>query len=153
VASRGTPTPTVELLHWPAEADRRDDRRARALASVLVIERGAPVPAMGAQEDWVWGDADEREVASRLRRAARLEADPAGGAPAEVPAGLDGAGHRVASRLLLRPGRLVRRSELVAEDLDAVVAAVAAALGPTGWAVVSVEGEGFVAVPSRSAAR
>lgn len=66
------------LVPWPERGDRRAQRSDAGAPSLLIVRRGSPVPATGPLEDWVWSDADEQEVASRLRdlgtRTAALDA-------------------------------------------------------------------------------
>jgi hypothetical protein len=56
----------VELLHWPAEADRREDLRRRAVPRLLVVADGAEWPAPAdCLEEAVAGGAGDAELAAR----------------------------------------------------------------------------------------
>jgi DNA-binding response OmpR family regulator len=73
--------PDVLLLRWPAEDHLRPERSGLARPTVLVIERGGPVPTtIGPFEDWVFDDAPPEEVALRLRllsaRTSQLDVGP-----------------------------------------------------------------------------
>lgn len=66
------------LIPWPERDDQRARRAEMGAPSLIIVERGTPVPATGPLEDWVWSDADEQETAGRLRdlrtRAVALDA-------------------------------------------------------------------------------
>jgi hypothetical protein len=66
-------TGPVELVQWPAEAERRAELAAHGLPRLLVVAPGvAPPPRIDREEDWIRLPADERDVWSRLRRLAVL---------------------------------------------------------------------------------
>jgi hypothetical protein len=112
----------VAVMHWPAEAARRDDLVGRGLPRLLVVAEGeAPPVAADDLEDWVRGG-DPVELYVRKERLRRRKA-------ARVPAVLDADGllHRgtrwvalsrrelqVATLLLDRSGSLVARADLLA---------------------------------------
>lgn len=57
----------VLLVRWPDEDHQRATRAGSSRPTVLVIERGGPVPrSLGPLEDWLYDDAPPEEVALRL---------------------------------------------------------------------------------------
>ena len=64
------------LLRWPDEDHRRPERVGRPRPTVLVVERGGPVPRqLGPFEDWLFDDATPEEVALRIELLAARVAD------------------------------------------------------------------------------
>ena len=136
------------------------------------MRRGEPIPALLAGEDWIYDDADERDVANRLEHLAAgvaahgASAAPGPGAPVVpivpasvpvVPAGLTGDEHRIARRLLTSVGTLVPREELPGDDPDGVIAALQVAFRDQGLQILSVADAGYLVhqfqpggVPERS---
>lgn len=71
----GVPPPPgpvpVELVRWPAEADRRQALAAGGVPRLLLVERGSTSPPrLDDDEDWIRLPADERDVWARLDRLA-----------------------------------------------------------------------------------
>jgi len=64
-------TSEVELLRWPAEADRRQQLADRKVPRLLLVEAGVMPPPLDDDEDWICVPADERDIGARLRRLAR----------------------------------------------------------------------------------
>ena len=161
-------SPDVLLLRWPDEDHRRPEHAGRSRPTVLVCERGGPVPRkLGPLEDWLFHDATPEEVALRVEllaaRVSELDDTP-----------------RLDDALLRHRGRWVAISDiqlpvvqLLIEHLDSVVpgddlaAAYAAAGGSTHDAsfralmfrvgrrlrsvdltVTSIRGRGFIATPT-----
>jgi hypothetical protein len=59
--------PDVLLLRWPEEDHRRPEHAGLARPTVLIVERGGPVPdRIGPLEDWLYDDAPPEEVALRV---------------------------------------------------------------------------------------
>lgn len=161
------PPPTTEILRWPADAERREDLRRRGRPRLLLLDPGAVPPArVDDMEDWTWTPTDERDLFARLNRLT-LRARPRDLGPGDVEVTDDGDAvvgpHRIALppaearilRVLARPpGRLCSRPAL--EDavwgarphgpraLDSRLFTLRARLAPTGLAVHSIRGRGFV---------
>lgn len=149
VASPCSPAPglaSAALVRWPHQAGWRSERAARGLPTLLVIDRGVPVPPLGAAEDWAWSDADERDVAHRLQGLGLHERGRSDVPDVELPADLPAEGHRLAARLLASIGSLVPRAELPGDDLDEVTVTLQAFLGPQGWSLLTVAGAGLLLV-------
>jgi DNA-binding response OmpR family regulator len=116
--------PEVELLHWPRDADRRQASIRAQRPRLLIIGPGTVPPSAEDEfEDWVRDDADERDVAARMRTlATRAEASLLAvvlvddrcvqRGPSTVP--LSRLEARLMERLLAAPGELVGRGELEA---------------------------------------
>lgn len=73
--------PTVEIIHWPEDADRLTQLRREDLPRLIVIEPGvAPPAAADCLEDWVSADRQHVESPARLAaleaRAGRHEVRP-----------------------------------------------------------------------------
>lgn len=158
------PTRAVEIVRWPADAERRTACAEAGVACLLVVRRGERIPALLAGEDWIYDDADERDVANRLAgvsaratgRSGRSGAEPSvpvtatgpvAGVVPVVPEGLANAEHRVARRLLTSMSTLVPRSELPGDDLDAVIATVRVALRAQGLHIQTIADAGYLVHP------
>lgn len=171
------PTPSAEIIQWPADAARREDLQRAGVPRLLVLEAGQVPPAPEDDlEDWIWLPADERDVFSRLRdltgRGARPALDPGA-----VTVGEDGRawilGHPLslppAEAAILRcladpPERLCLREELQTaawgdvhherRSLDSRIFVLRRRLVPHGLVIHAIRGRGFVlTVPSRGAGR
>ncbi len=154
----------VAVVHWPAEAQRRDELVLRGRARLVVIAAGEPPPlAPDGLEDWVRAGSDPVELYVRKERLRRRQA-------ARAPAVLDDDGLlrrgtrwvalsqrelQVATVLLARPGVLVGRAELIAavrpdvakDDrriLDTVVRRLHRRIVPLGLAVHTIRASGFL---------
>lgn len=67
------PSLGVELVHWPRDEVLRDRLARAGVPRLLLVEAGvAPPDAIGVDEDWIRMPADERDVAVRAQRLARL---------------------------------------------------------------------------------
>jgi len=63
----------VELVHWPRDEVLRDRLARAGVPRLLLVEADAAPPAtIGVDEDWIRLPADERDVAVRAQRLARL---------------------------------------------------------------------------------
>jgi hypothetical protein len=154
----------IAVVHWPAEARRRDELCRHGRARLLVVTDGdVPPPAPDPLEDWVRPGTDPVEVFVRKERLRRRQADRA-------PAVLDGDGLlrrgrawvalsrrelEVATVLLDRAGTMVPRAELLARVrpglevdehrvLDTVVRRLNARVAPLGLHVHAVRAAGFL---------
>jgi hypothetical protein len=154
----------VPVVRWPAEAAWRDDLARLGRARLLVVAaRHAPPATWDALEDWVREGVDEVEVFARRELLRRRQARRA-------PAVLDGDGllrrggrwvavspleQRVLVPLLVRPGSLVSRAELLdaacpgvesdeTRALDRVIRRLRLRLAPLGVRVHTVRGSGFL---------
>ncbi len=57
----------VVVLHWPGEADQAGQLDAIGVPHLLLVDAGADPPASGScLRDWVWADAPDTEVETRL---------------------------------------------------------------------------------------
>ena len=114
--------------------------------TLLVLDRGTPIPPLGPGEDWVWSDADERDAAHRLVELG--ERVPGGSEVAEIelPDDLPATARRVATRLLAGIGVLVPRADLPVENLDETAETLRAILGPQGWSLLAVGDAGLLLV-------
>lgn len=142
-------------VRWPAQSAHRHDALTSGRPCLLILDRGTPIPPLAGSEDWIWSDADERDVARRL---VSLEArPPATGDATDVldPALTEALGSltevqaRVARTLVARHGSVVPRGDLLGdladEDLDRAVAQVRGCLASHGWVVSRLRRRGFVA--------
>jgi hypothetical protein len=65
-------TPTrVELLQWPADAERREQLRLEGQPRLLLVGPDVYPPALSELEDWIRLPADERDLYARLQRLSR----------------------------------------------------------------------------------
>jgi len=144
------------LVAWPAEADRRDDLARTGAPCLLVVDDGAPIPAVGPGEDWIRRSASEDDVAARLAHLTTAHrpapATPVNDASALLAPSLGDRSRpeqRLLARLAATPGRLVLRVDLrrvvdpaqPASDVDLARAlAVARRALPAGWAILAVGG-------------
>jgi hypothetical protein len=155
-------TRSVEVVRWPVDTERRAACAEAGVACLLAVRRGEPIPALLADEDWIYDDADERDVANRLERLAAhapgggASVAPAPGNPGAlavsvsvpvVPAGLTTVEHRVARRLLTSMGTLVARTELPGDDLDSVIAVLQMAFRDHGLQIQPVADAGYLVHP------
>jgi hypothetical protein len=59
--------PDVLLLRWPQEDHRRATHAGSGRPTVLIVERGGPMPTVvGPLEDWIYEDASPEEVMRRV---------------------------------------------------------------------------------------
>lgn len=65
-----SPRPEVELLRWPADAERREELAARQVPRLLLVEDDVAPPELDAEEDWIRVPTDERDLWARLQRLA-----------------------------------------------------------------------------------
>jgi DNA-binding winged helix-turn-helix (wHTH) protein len=156
----------VELLQWPADADRREELRRDGRPRLLLVGPGVYPPAISELEDWVRLPADERDVYVRLQRLSHLAVDDPLG-PGDVVVDDHGLvswrGGRVAlpdteaamMRLLIEePGRVVTREQLMAvawpgggrqaHSLDSRVFTLRRRLDRIGLVLDTVRNHGFV---------
>jgi DNA-binding winged helix-turn-helix (wHTH) protein len=165
VATRPDARSRVELLQWPADADRREELRRDGRPRLLLVGPDVFPPAISELEDWVRLPADERDVYVRLQRLSHLAvAEPLG--PGDVVVDdhglLSWRGGRVAlpdteaamMRLLAEdPGRVVTRDQLMASawpeggrqahSLDSRVFTLRKRLGRIGLVLDTVRNHGF----------
>ena len=137
----------VALVPWPGDSDRRERCAEEGLLCLLVVEPGAQIPAVFEGEDWVYGSADERDVAARIEKLRRMGRRAPSPGPEILPMDMSAVQHRIASRLVASCGTLVRRDDLVVddpEDLDQVVDGLRAALARDGWRISTIARSGFL---------
>lgn len=167
VLHRSTRTaPVVELLHWPAEADRRELLRREGRPRLLLVAPACVPPGLADHEDWVLLPVDERDLSARLQRLAghaRAGSTLVAGEIEVHDGTVRWRGREVAvtpkeaalvTRLAATPDRLVRRGELMdivwgqaprrPHSLDSRIHALRARLRPLGLALCTVRGRGFV---------
>ena len=169
------PPVDVELVRWPAEADRLTSLRAVAAARLVLVETHADPPTSDDPlEDWIRVPAPDGDVRRRVeglaRRAAATDPDEAVRVRSSA-ASLDGEVLRTASGwvvlspiearlaalLVERAGAVVSRAELVAAAwpdrdvernlLDVHVARLRRRLGEVGLAVRTVRRRGYLLEP------
>jgi hypothetical protein len=136
------------LVRWPAEADRRAALAAAGVARLLVVDPGTPIPAVTDGEDWISSASDERDVAARLVGLAWRAPAVERTVPPVLPGYLSDDARRVARRLLLAPGALVRRDDLAAEDLTVTLRSLRPTLRSLGWVVVTIGRAGYLLAPA-----
>jgi len=154
----------IAVVHWPAEARRREELCRHGRARLLVVAVGdLPPPSPDPLEDWVRPGTDPIELFVRKERLRRRQADLA---PAVLDA--DGLLRRggawvalsrreldVATVLLDRVGTMVGRPELLARArpgvavdehraLDTLVRRLNARIAPLGLHVHTVRAAGFL---------
>lgn len=165
--------PTVVLLAWPSEADRRDQLAALGRPRLLVVDADAPPPGSAdLLEDWVRSPADPHELA--LRRATLAERARRRSRPVALPT-LDPDGilrsgdewlalspieSRLFGQLLERAGSVVHRADLAdaawpdgapgdPRALDVRVKVLRRRLAPLGLRLHTVATKGYLLeVPS-----
>jgi hypothetical protein len=71
------PATEVQLLRWPADADRRAELSARHVPRLLLVDEGASPPVLDPDEDWIRVPTDERDVWARLQRLAERRREQA----------------------------------------------------------------------------
>ena len=170
-ARGGQSLPPVELLHWPADADRREQLRREGRPRLLLLGAGDLPPGLAELEDWVRLPADERDVSARIQRLAQQASAKLDIQPGDVTVDDDGLvrwdGRCVATppietelvrRLAATPNRLVLREELIAlvwggqrresHSLDSRIFTLRSRLQPLGLAVHTIRGRGFVLTTS-----
>jgi DNA-binding response OmpR family regulator len=153
----------VELLHWPRDAERRDELHRRKLPRLLLVAAGVRPPVLDLDEDWVRLPADERELADRLQRLAALYARRVrrpeisddvvlrcGGCTAI----LSDSEAALLAPLIERFGRLVTRDELrsavwpdgsgTRHGLEALVSRLRARIQPAGLVLHPIRGRGLI---------
>lgn len=177
--SAGATRPEVELLRWPADADRREELRRAGRPRLLLLLADVPPPTdTDDHEDWAWLPVDERDLFARLRRLAAVSPPPGELDLAALAVDEDGV-LRGAARLvplppveaallgvlLDPPVRIRSRQELSAaawgradrrrRSLDSRVLTLRRRIAPVGLAVHVVRGRGFLlgAMTSPEAAR
>lgn len=133
-----------EVVRWPEGAERRVDLARQGIPCLLVVDPGSPVPALAEGEDWSYRTADERDVAARLRRLASATGRRVEHVLPILPLNLTVDEHRVASRLMMAVGSLVRAEDLGVEEVAVVIAGIRVALGPLGWTVLDIGDAGFL---------
>ncbi len=165
-ARRPARASTVEILRWPAQADRRADLLGHGRAVLWMLEPGELPPEVGDREDWARTTDGERDVLARLDRLAALGPAPVRLLPGEV-AVRDGlllyAGCRlpvppaeavILDRLGATPDRVVARGDLAViaggghpanpSSLATRVARLRDRIGPVGLAIHTVRGRGYL---------
>lgn len=157
---------TVEILRWPAQADRRADLLGHGRAVLWMLEPGELPPEVGDREDWARTTDGERDVLARLERLEALGPARVRLLPGEV-AVRDGllvyAGRRVLippaeaailDRLGATPDRVVPRADLAViagrgepadpSSLRTRVARLRDRVGPVGLVIHTVRGRGYL---------
>jgi two-component system OmpR family response regulator len=64
----------VKLVHWPAQAARRDELAADGHPRLLLVGEGVEPPDLEDGEDWIRVPADEHDLWTRVQRLAILGA-------------------------------------------------------------------------------
>lgn len=134
------------IARWPQQVGWRRERAALGAPTLLVIDRGAPIPPLGPGEDFVWSDADERDVAHRLLDLAGRAGAASEVADVELPDDLPAPARRTAARLLAAVGVLVPRADLAVDDLAETTETLRRVLGPQGWSLIDVGDAGLLLV-------
>jgi hypothetical protein len=140
----------VVLVHWPREAERRDDLARERIPRLLLVAAQASPPFVTDQlEDWVRIPADEQELFLRMERLSSF-ATP----ERAWPLALSVIESRLLERLQQDLGRIVDRAALskAAWDgeppgdraLDSALARLRVKLRDTAYNVVALRGRGFV---------
>jgi DNA-binding winged helix-turn-helix (wHTH) protein len=158
---------TVEVLRWPAQADRRPELLAGRRPCLWVLEPGELPPAVGPLEDWARDGDSERDVHARIQRLAALAPEVLALAPGEACVDPDGVlrfrGHRirvpptearVLDRLAATPGVLVRREDLTevlqagsprgVSALSSRIHTLRKRVDPVGLTIHAIRGHGFL---------
>ena len=166
VRTVSVPPVRVELLQWPADADRREELRREGRPRLLLVGPGVYPPGLFELEDWVRLPADERDVSVRLQRLSHV-GRPAPLAPGDVVVDDRGLVHWRGGRAVLpateaammrvlaeEPGRLVTRARLMAvawpdggrraNSLDSRVFTLRRRLARIGLAIDTVRTHGFL---------
>ncbi|WP_426575014.1 winged helix-turn-helix domain-containing protein [Aquihabitans sp. McL0605] len=159
--------PTVEVLRWPAQADRRPDLVASGRPCLWVLDTAELPPAVGPLEDWARTTDGERDVAARVHRLAGLAPDARTLAPGEACVDGDGmlhfGGQRISippteatllDRLATTPERVVSRDELGRllwdgqpsnrSSLTSRIHTLRKRLRPVGLRIHAIRGHGFL---------
>jgi hypothetical protein len=153
----------VELLHWPAEADRRAALGRQGVPCLVLVAPHADLPAsIGPAEDWVRLPASEADVAARAHALCRRLARAAAVGPTIVDGLLsyDGLGvhlgvaEATALETLLGADGIVSRSDLTValwpagppsrRSLDALIYRLRQRAAAVNVHVLAVRGRGFV---------
>ena len=165
--SGGNVLSPVELLHWPADADRREELRRAGRPRLLLLGAGDLPPGLADLEDWVRLPVDERDLSARIQRLAQRAAAAHDLQPGEITVDEDGFvrwnGNKVSTppieseimrRLAQSPNRMVPRDELItlvwgeqhrqSHSLDSRIFTLRSRLQPLGLAVRTIRGRGFV---------
>jgi DNA-binding response OmpR family regulator len=154
----------VEIVHWPADASRRDVLARSGVPRVLLVAADAEPPTtVGLDEDWIRLPAAPVDVLARARQLLRFDERLRHDRPfiddhrvlhrAGMSVHLSAAEAVVAATLLRGEGRIVEHRELeravwgdVApsrDALDALVYRLRRRLGGLGMCIRSVRNRGF----------
>lgn len=167
------PMSVVEMLRWPAEADRRD--RDLHPGCLWLLPPGELPPVLDHGEDWIRLPADERDVHARVQRLAGRATGPAPLVPGEVVVGAGGLVARHGARVFLppieatllgvlaaRPESVVGRQELAdavwgegaptGRRLDSRLFSLRGRLAPVGLAIHTIRGRGYLLSSSPASA-
>jgi DNA-binding winged helix-turn-helix (wHTH) protein len=169
------PSPHVEILRWPAHADRREDLLDAGRPCLWVLGPGELPPPVGPLEDWARVGDDERDVEARLRRLAGQAPATIALEPGLVRVGDNGIlrlGDRqvrvppteaaLLDRLGQAPEEVVGRVELAEAawgtdphrpgSLDARIHTLRKRIAPLGLTIHAIRGHGFLlaAEPTQS---
>lgn len=105
----------VEVVHWPAEADRLERLRAAREPRLVVVDEGEPPTTADVLEDWIRAPVDEADLLVRVTtRRARAERSAAGIA-------LEDGVLRVGPHLVVLPPIQARLADALLERVNAVV--------------------------------
>jgi DNA-binding winged helix-turn-helix (wHTH) protein len=167
VGSVGHSSPPVELLHWPADADRREELRRAGRPRLLLLGADELPPGQADLEDWIRLPADEHDLSERLQGLAQRASTHREVLPGDVTVDEDGLVRwgdswvalpplesAIMARLVSTPGRLVARDELIhlvwgdqpprSHSLDSRIFTLRSRLQPLGLAVHTIRGRGFL---------
>lgn len=152
----------VDVVLWPAEADRRAALAEAGQPSLLVLADDEPVPAVGLLEDWVREPLEADEVRARCLALGRRLACAR---PPTLDDGLlfhDGAWAAIppaqvamVELLVARIGSVVRKDELMAaaeagggssheEAVKAAMGRLVKRLAPLGLTLRAIRGRGYL---------
>jgi DNA-binding winged helix-turn-helix (wHTH) protein len=157
----------VEVLRWPAEADRRGGAVDAGHACLWLLGLGELAPELGPREDWVRVPADGHEIRERVERLAGGPGDRQRLLPGSVAVDASGllvfGGHRIVippieaiilNRLGLEPERVVSRSDLArlawgdhrrsARAIDSRMHTLRGRLVPVHLTIHTIRGNGFL---------
>jgi hypothetical protein len=156
----------VEVLRWPAQADRRRSVLESGHRCLWLLGVGELAPELGPDEDWVRVPADEQVIRRRIERLAGGSRSSATG-PSSVfvdPTGLLSYGdHRlvvppieaiILNRLGRTPEQVVARSELArlvwgdhrrsARAIDSRMHTLRGRVAPLNLTIHTIRGNGFL---------
>jgi DNA-binding response OmpR family regulator len=155
----------VVLLRWPLERVRREELAASNRPRLLLVEAGAPAPAVDrALEDWIRVPADDADVRARVETLTRRVSEQERSRPELDPDGvlrfaggwvsLPPVEARLTSAMIGRYGAVVSRDALATAGwpdgapgrnaLDVHVLRLRRRLAPLGLSIKTVRARGYL---------